>query len=138
VDELVLLALDEETGRWSRRGLRFPIAGAVLFELALQRRIEVDGDSLVVIDPTPTGVAYLDRVLAQLDAEPGKQDTALWIDRIGLSAEAIQEAVVERLIGRGILRLDVGRSLGVFPRRRYPARVVRPSAGSSAALWTRS
>lgn len=77
VDELVLLALDEETGRWSRRGLRFPVAGAVLFELALQRRIEVDGDSLVVIDLTPTGVAYLDEVLAELDAAPGKHDTAL-------------------------------------------------------------
>lgn len=124
VEELVLLAHDEDTGRLSRagrHGLRFPVAGAVLLELALQRRLEVEGESLVVIDPTPTGVAYLDRTLADLDAAPGKQDTTVWIDRIALSAEAIQDAAIERLIERGILRRKTGRSFGVFPRRSYPS-----------------
>jgi hypothetical protein len=133
-EELLLLMLDDRTGRLNEQAgpaANYTIAGAILAELALQNRIDTDTQRLFVTDPTPTGDALLDGVLARLTADPGAPPTAgepdeqphdsrWWIETLGRDADRYRDALFDRLVARGILRKEEGRFLWIFPERRYP------------------
>ncbi|MBW0118583.1 GOLPH3/VPS74 family protein [Pseudonocardia abyssalis] len=115
-EEVVLLALDEDTGGGGTRlGLDWAVAGAVVVELALAERIAVgDDDVVTVVDPAPTGVGHLDTVLAEV-AGRVKVSTLLRRTRGGAPGRAIAS-----LVERGVLRRRRGRLLGLVPAHRYP------------------
>ena len=62
-EEMLLLVLDEKTGKFQDRlpvhSLRHAASGAVLMELALNDRIDTDVHQLFVIDPKPLGEPML-------------------------------------------------------------------------------
>jgi len=76
-EELILLMLDEQSGylemvpNWN---FSCVMAGAVLADLALERRIETDLERLYLVDPTPTGDELLDPTLKDI-AESAKNRT---------------------------------------------------------------
>lgn len=123
-EELVLLMLDDRTGRLHDSvgpGGDFALAGAVLAELSLARRIDSDLRTLWVADATPTGDELLDGALARIAAEVAPRDSRHWIAVLGADAEDLREALFRRLVAKGVLREEKGRFLWVFAERRYPA-----------------
>jgi Golgi phosphoprotein 3 len=123
-EELLLLMLDDETGRLQERAAPsgdYAIAGAVLAELALAGRIDTDTSRLWVTDPTPTGDALQDRALAQVAEAKEARDSRHWIETLGADAEEYRDLLFTRLVAKGVLRRVEGRFLWVFPERRYPA-----------------
>ena len=124
-EELMLLILDDEDGRFARvpdRQLRYALAGGVLMDLALENRIDTDLKQLMLVDSTPLGDDLLDPTLADIAAAPETPDARFWVERTALrSAEAIREAALGRLVERGILQRQEDRFLWVFRSRRYPA-----------------
>lgn len=122
-EEVLLLMLDDETGRLQERAAPsgdFAIAGAVLAELALAGRIDSDPARLYVVNPAPTGDALQDRALAQIAAATDTQDSRHWIETLAADADDYREALFARLVSKGILKRVEGRFLWVFPERRYP------------------
>ena len=122
-EEVILLVLDEETGALlpiPQRTLDSALAGGALMELALQDRIDSDPNSLWVVDPTPIGESYLDQLLRQLADSEGKSNSETWIQRLSEDSGSIQEAALQRLVERGVLREEEKRFLWVFESRRYP------------------
>ena len=132
-EELMLLMLDDRTGRLNESAgpaSGYAVAGAILAELALHNRIDTDTQRLFVADATATGDALLDRVLARIAADPGPvpardgdgvpHDSRWWIETLGQEADGFREEIFARLVGRGILRVEQGRFLWIFPERRYP------------------
>ncbi len=122
-EEILLLMLDDETGRLQERAAPsgdFAIAGAVLAELALAGRIDSDPARLYVVNPAPTGDALQDRALAQIAAATDTQDSRHWIETLAADADDYREALFARLVSKGILKRVEGRFLWVFPERRYP------------------
>ena len=122
--ELLLLMLDDETGRLQERAAPsgdYAIAGAILAELALAGRVDTDTSRLWVTDPNPTGDALFDRVLAQLAGAPQVGDSRHWIETLGADADDYRDVLFARLVDKGVLRRVEGRFLWVFPERRYPA-----------------
>jgi Golgi phosphoprotein 3 len=122
-EEILLLMLDDETGRLQERAAPsgdYAIAGAVLAELALAGRIDTDPKRLYVVNPAPTGDALMDRALAQIVAAPEAGDSRHWIETLAADADSYRDALFERLVGKGILKRVEGRFLWVFPERRYP------------------
>ncbi len=122
-EEILLLMLDDETGRLQERAAPsgdFAIAGAVLAELALAGRIDTDPTRLYVTNPAPTGDALQDRALAQIAAATDTQDSRHWIETLAADADEYREALFARLVSKGILKRVEGRFLWVFPERRYP------------------
>ena len=123
VEEILLLLLHDENGRfinvpsWS---LDYAIAGGVLMELAMENRIDTDLESLVLIDPTPTGDILLDPTLAQIAALNEKRDTRFWVERTARGSHEIREQALDRLVQVGILEREDDRFLWVFRSRRYP------------------
>ncbi|WP_206930727.1 GOLPH3/VPS74 family protein [Roseococcus thiosulfatophilus] len=122
-EEIMLLLLDNKTGR--PVGLPAPagdyaIATAILMQLSLDGRIDTDLDRLTVVNEAPSGDPVLDEALAVIARGPHGHDSRHWIVELGRNAEHYRGMVLDQLVSKGILRLEEGRFLWVFPDRRYP------------------
>ncbi|MBP0445209.1 GPP34 family phosphoprotein [Roseomonas sp. SSH11] len=122
-EEVVLLTLDDETGRplgVPDQAVSLALVGAVLMELALAGRLDSDIDRLFVENSAPTGDPVLDGILARVSAGPEGQDSRWWMGHLAPQGASLRQALLDRLVQRGVLRLDKGRRLLLLPDRRYP------------------
>lgn len=122
-EELMLLILDDENGRFARvpdRLMRYALAGGVLMDLALENRIDTDLKQLILVDPTPVQDSLLDPTLADIARAKETRDARFWVERTALRADEIREEALNRLVKKGILRQREDRFLWVFQSRRYP------------------
>jgi len=124
VEELTLLALDDKTGKpldLPPIALGYGLAGAIILELSLARRIDTDLRQLAVINQSPTGDTLLDSWLKFFQSVPQPKSVMFWLRELALRQEEIQQRAVDRLIQRGILHREERRLLWVFGVRRYPS-----------------
>ena len=122
-EEILLIALDDETGKFvsmGTQGLAYPLAGAVLMDLALRSKIDADLEKVVVIDSASTGEPLLDGPLQQIASSPEPRSARQWLGRLVPDADVIEEQALARLVERGILRREDRKILWVFSERRYP------------------
>ena len=97
---------DEDSTRLSvipEDRLNLLLAGATLMDLALEGRIELDPQRLVLIDPAPLDDPLLDPALLDIAAASEERDTSFWLRRISSSGEEIHHNAIARLAERGIL-----------------------------------
>ena len=124
-EELMLLMLDDENGKFARvpdRLLRYALAGGVLMDLALEDRIDTDLEKLILVSSEPLQDRLLDPTLADIAQATETHDARFWVERTArLSAEAIRHEALNRLVDRGILECRDDRFMWVFRARRYPA-----------------
>ena len=83
------------------------LAGAVLADLALERRIDTDLESLTLIDATPTGDELLDPVLAEIAAEAETHNAQFWVERTAARSDAVLDMVLTRLVANKILHQEI-------------------------------
>jgi hypothetical protein len=134
-EELLLLCLDEESGR-SRLGrdrLEPALAGALLAELALRERIGVTAVGsgwsawkprrVTVTDLTPTDDVELDHALQAVAAAEGRpvKDLVSSGSSRRLS-KGLRARLLERLAAAGVLDQRAGRILGFIPLTTWPVR----------------
>ena len=122
-EELLLLTLDDENGRFARvpdRLMRYALAGGVLMDLALENRIDTDLKNLILVDSTPLQDSLLDPTLADIAEADDTRDARFWVERTALRADTIREEALNRLVERGILKREEDRFMWVFQARRYP------------------
>jgi len=138
-EDLLLLLYDDETGKpiAGSPGLDYALAGAVLIELTLLRKIDVAraGEDvkegrLKVLDATPTGDALLDERLAFLAGKEGQKPQNL----MAKLSKKLRDQVLARLAERGILEAEEGKVLGLFPVTRWPAKDARHEGQVRSAL----
>ena len=123
-EELMLLILDDENGKFARvpeRLMRYALAGGVLMDLALENRIDTDLKQLILVDSTPIEDSLLDPTLADIAEATDTRDARFWVERAALRADGIREEALYRLVKKGILKQEEDRFLWVFQSRRYPA-----------------
>ncbi len=122
-EEIVLLILDDETGKLANAGspsVNHALAGAVLMGLALRLKIDTDLEKLVVVDSTPTGEEILDSYLALIAAAEQVYNVRHWFAVLAFShGRAILDKALSMLVKKGILKLVEKKILRVFERRRY-------------------
>jgi hypothetical protein len=124
LEEVVLLTIDARTG--SLHGDRqysvpYALAGAVLFDLALAHRIDTDVDAVVVVDPTPTGNALQDEILAELAAEGSRpQSVRGWVEQTFRQRKDLEGRALAQLIDRGLIRRETSKRLWVIEVHRFP------------------
>lgn len=122
-EEILLLSHDETRDRFldiNELLINTALAGAVLMDLAMRDRIDTDLEHLIVIDATPTGEPLLDCVLADLADAGTTPSTAAWLETLRHRGPELYNAALDRLIERGILRIQNSRVLWAFETRRYP------------------
>ena len=123
-EEMLLLVLDDENGRFARVpdwSMNYALAGSVLMDLAMENRIDTDPNKLVLLDETPTGDDLLDPTLEDIALAENEHDARYWVERAAGRAQVIRERALERLVEAGILEQRDDRFLWVFKSRRYPA-----------------
>lgn len=106
-EDLLLLVLQKYGGRFrahSAEILRRTLIGSALLDLELTDRIDTDLEHLEVIDPTPTGKAFLDPVLEEIANSEKPRDLWDWLQTLSPTVgDAIRDGAVESLAGQGIL-----------------------------------
>ncbi len=122
--EEVLLLLGDEEGTFlpvDKHAFDCALAGAVLLDLAFAYRIDTDPQVLTVIDPEPTGMPMLDRILAKIASRADTVDAASWIGELSTDdAETVREQALASLVEREILERKEEPFLWVFRPVRYP------------------
>jgi len=122
VEELLLLTLDEERHEFTDLPARFlgpALAGGLLCDLSLRRRLDSDLTSLIVLDRTPTGEKLLDNVLAQVAANPGNAKD--WIVKLSDEGDRLRAAVIDSLVAKGAISKESKRVVFVLPVTKYAA-----------------
>src|SRR3712207_6526525 len=116
--EFALIAYDDD-GKPITDGVHLDhgLGGALLLELTLLGKIDVEDDRVVVRDATPTGDTVVDAALARI-AEDKPRKAKAWVSKL---AKGTREKVMAQLVAQGVVRREEGRVLLVFPRTRYPA-----------------
>jgi len=123
VEEIVLLALDDQKGKFvdlPPLALDQALAGAVLLELAFQNRIDTDPAHLMLVSDQVTGDKILDPILKGIARAQDKQNAKYWVGVISADGEKIREAALARLVEKGVLKREEKKILWVIPGRRYP------------------
>ena len=109
-EELYLLALNEEKGNlfsFARKSIAYPLAGAILAELALLGKLGV-GEKLrlVLSDATPTGDPIFDGALEQIRISEKAHKPSYWVSRLSEEPKKLRQNVAERLVEKNVLVQD--------------------------------
>lgn len=128
IDQLTLLALDDEKGTFvaDSTAYSYAIAGAIIMELALEKRIDLSGDKVVVKDKSKTGDIIIDTYFQTIIESKKERKTKSWVDRLGNRADKIQRDTIEKLIDNRILEKKENKILWIFSYNKYPAQNSRP------------
>jgi len=122
-EDLLLLAIDDATGKTTVSSIQLEpaLAGAVLMELVVAGRVNIEGERrtarVIVIDGNESDDSVLEAALQSLrEKDPMKPGNA-----IHLLTKGLRDRLNGQLAERGLLRRESGKVLGVFPTTRWPA-----------------
>jgi hypothetical protein len=129
-EEFLLLAYDE-SGAPLTDGTRLDngLGGALLLELALAGRVDVEDKRVVVVSDAPTGDALIDQALAAIVADKPRKP-GYWVSKL---AKQARPQVLDKLVADGVLTVEKDRVLWVFPRTLYPPATGELPAAEAAA-----
>ncbi|TYB51766.1 GPP34 family phosphoprotein [Nonomuraea sp. PA05] len=122
-EELLLLAYSDDKGKplINITQLDPALAGAILAELAIARRVELAGrlfKKLTVTSSAPLGDEELDAALALIAAKSSGRSPAWWVHE--LQSGKLRGRLLSRLVAAGILSEQRSRVLGLFTVTRWP------------------
>ena len=128
IDQITLLALDDEKGTFKADETAYPyaIAGAVIMELALAKHIDLSGEKVVVRDKTKTGDKIIDTYFNSIIESAKERKVKSWVERIGNKADTIKRETIAKLIENRILEKREDKILWIFSYNKYPAQNPRP------------
>jgi hypothetical protein len=123
-EEILLLALRDKEGTIASGTMyQYAIGAAVLAELLLSKRIEVDQSSkkklVNFISPTPLGDPLIDECLEKVSNAKRRAVLQTWVSRFS-GVKNLKHRVAQQLCRRGILRTDEDKVLLLFTRKIYP------------------
>ena len=113
-EDLYLLADDAATGRpvIDQSHLELGLAGALLLDLALRRRIAVVDAHVTVASEAPTGEPLLDGALIRIAGDGRTHGPDHWVRHL---ARGARRAIQNRLVEVGALQRDDHKLLRVIP-----------------------
>ena len=123
-EEVLLLILKDKEGTvdWKAGYFRSVLAGAMIAELLLLGKIEIDDTPkqlVKVIDTTPTDEALLDEALVEINSAKKEQSVQHWVNRFTGFREHLQR-IARGLCSKGILKETEEKVLLFFTSRRFP------------------
>ena len=122
LEEFVLLAVDEQTGRLEAPhefGLGYALVGAVFFDLALARQIDTDTEEIRILADGASGNPIWDRVLAEMRGRPDVNTVRDWIEAMFRRNDDLEGEALAGLIQAGILRREKTRRLWFIEVERF-------------------
>jgi len=123
-EEILLLALRDEEGTIASGAMyQYAIGAALLAELLLSKRIEVEQSGkrklVNLISPTLIGEPLIDECLEKVSSAKRRAVLQTWVSRFA-GVKNLKHRVARQLCKRGILRADEDKVLLIFTRKIYP------------------
>lgn len=123
-EEIMLLALRDEEGTIASGTMyQYAIGAALLAELLLSKRIEVEQSGkrklVNLVSPTPLGEPLIDECLEKISGAKRRAALQTWVSRFA-GVKNLKNRVALQLCRRGILRADEDKVLLIFTRKIYP------------------
>ena len=121
-ENLLLLALDDESGERLASYVDYALGGAAFAELILRERLVVStrkGDRYELADTTPTGDAFLDRCFEIIQSKGVEKDPKQLISAIG-QKRGVSAPLVNGLVDRGVLHRRTKKVFFFFEKTIYP------------------
>jgi len=137
IDQLTLLALDDEKGTFlaDSTSYSYAIAGAVIMELALEERIDLSGEKVVLKDRNKTGDKIIDTYIEIILQSEKEKKIKSWVERIGNKADKIKRDTIDKLINNRILEKKEDKILWIFSYNKYPTQNPRPENQLRSRLY---
>jgi golgi phosphoprotein 3 len=123
VEEYLLLTLEDTGGEFDSIPEIYAdcgLVGAVLLDLTFKNRVDSDPRCLWVIDPTPTQISMLDRILSKITQSDKRLTPEEWIVRLYPDAPSIRSSALTSLCERNILCQKDHQYMWFLKERRYP------------------
>ncbi|GAB5523023.1 MAG: hypothetical protein Roseis2KO_08950 [Roseivirga sp.] len=122
VEEYLLIALDDDKGAFviDSTHLHYGFAGAVLLELAVREKIDIDGDYLHLKSHSQEPEAALNQAINLIRESDKTKKVKHWLDALARKAGEMKQATLQRLIERGVLRKEEHKILWIIPNNKYP------------------
>ncbi|MCS6547160.1 GPP34 family phosphoprotein [Curtobacterium flaccumfaciens pv. flaccumfaciens] len=102
------------------------LAGAVLADLALRGAVSLQDGLVAVVNGAATGEPVLDGVVGTIAAVGAPRKAKWWVSRLG--KRQLRDDVFAGLVARGIISVEQGKVLGLFPTTKHPERDRAPEA----------
>jgi Golgi phosphoprotein 3 len=121
LEEIVLLTINPRTGcleGGNEFSVRYALAGAMLFDLALARRIDTDVDAVTVISDVPTGNPIQDELLATLSRGAASHKVRDCLGQIFYQGRDLEGEALELLIKKGVIKQEMSKLLWVIDLQR--------------------
>jgi golgi phosphoprotein 3 len=121
-EEILLLALLDEKGTTGACSPEMAIAGAVLAELLMDRRIALSADRkqlVELLDATPYGDPVIDLCLERIRTAKRRASAQSWVSKL-CGIKDLTHTAARQLVARKIVRADEDTVLLLFKRRIYP------------------
>lgn len=120
----MLLALRDEEGTIASGTMyQYAIGAALLAELLLSKRIEVEPSGkrklVNLVSPSPLGEPLIDECLEKVSSAKRRAVLQTWVSRFA-GVKNLKHRVAQQLCRRGILRADEDKVLLLFTRKIYP------------------
>lgn len=120
--EIMLLALRDEKGTFSTGFIEQAIAGAVLAELLLDEKINVESSKKQMVNienSAPYGDPVIDECLSKMKESKRRASLQNWVSRLA-RVKDLKNKAAQQLCDRGILKAEEDKILFIFTRRIYP------------------
>lgn len=128
-EKLLLIATNDEKGSLLMAGagaVPYGLAGALLLELHMRKRILWQEKTLAVVDRTTTGDPLADEAMELIFAASKPKNANYWVRHIARKIKKIDARVFSTLVEKGILTKVEKHFLWVIPYSRYPERDPQP------------
>ena len=127
LEEFLLIALDDDRGGFviGSTALHYGFGGAVLLELALRNKIEIDGEKVILIDDCMETEPAINKAIELIKASKVEK-IKRWIEILAKKAGDFKEDTLQRLINKGILSKEEQKILWIIPTKKYPTSNMNP------------
>jgi hypothetical protein len=102
------------------------LAGAVLADLALRGAVSLQDGLVTVVNGAATGDPVLDGVVGSIAAAGAPRKAKWWVSRLG--KRQLRDDVFAGLVEFGVISIEQGKVLGLFPTTKHPERDGAPEA----------
>ncbi|MGD0707359.1 MAG: GPP34 family phosphoprotein [Anaerolineaceae bacterium] len=122
-EELFLLSLREKKkniGFSSTFALTYSLAGALMAELALAKKVTVNSEKkAIALDTSPVDDPCAQEMLEAIQNSPRPKKMSHWIDVFGSHSKKLQNSLMDALVAKGVVKEEKKRYLWVIPYKEY-------------------
>ena len=121
-EEVMLLALHDDKGTLGSSFSDYAVSGAVLAELVMSGRIEVEETKkqlVNVLDASLTGDPVIDECVQKMHSSKRRASLKNWVSKLARIKD-LRHKVATQLVKRGIVKADERKILWLFTQKIYP------------------